>query len=108
MNGHLGPLRTGANAGTIGARLQPQRINLGGFVTTTVLKDIFIARGEIDRYFEGSVPVDLWRALNRKRPGELFDFVESEFVLSNGRVRPADISIEDRSGIPWVFVRDRP
>jgi hypothetical protein len=29
-------------------------------------------------------------------------------LLSNGRVRPADIAIEDRNGMPWVLVRDRP
>lgn len=74
----------------------------------TVLKDVLIARGQIERYFEGSVPVDLWRALNRKRPGELFDFVEREYRLSNGRPRPADIKIEERNGVPWVSVADRP
>jgi hypothetical protein len=46
--------------------------------------------------------------LNRKRPGELFGFVEREFRLSNGRPRPTDIKIEDRSGVPWVCVADRP
>jgi hypothetical protein len=55
-----GPLRTCVNPGTIGRKnaASALRCNLGGFVTITVLRDIFIARGELDRYFEGSVPVD--------------------------------------------------
>lgn len=78
------------------------------FVTITVLKDIMIASDRLRDYFDGRVPVDLWRAINSKRPGHIFDFVEREFVLSNGRPRPADISIEDRNGVPWVCVADRP
>ena len=74
----------------------------------TVLRDILIARGQLENYYEGLVPVNLWRATNRKRPTALFDFVEREFVLSNGRPRPADIKIEDRGGIAWVTVTDRP
>jgi hypothetical protein len=77
-------------------------------VLITVLKDILIAADRLHDYFDGAVPVDLWRAVNRKRPGHIFDFVEREFVLSNGRPRPADIAIENRDGVAWVCVAERP
>lgn len=44
-----------------------------------VLKDILLAQGELDRYYEGAVPLNLWRALNVKRGGHLFALVESPF-----------------------------
>ncbi|AJQ92900.1 hypothetical protein [Gynuella sunshinyii] len=31
------------------------------------LKDVFISMGELERYFDGVVPVNLWRGLNVKR-----------------------------------------
>ena len=77
-------------------------------MSVTVLKDVLIAKGKIDRYFEGAVPVNLWRALNRKSGLSAFDFVEKAFVLSNGRPRPADITIESRNGNKWVCVNQRP
>jgi hypothetical protein len=72
-----------------------------------VLRDIYVEAGEVERYFEGQVPVDLWRA---KRKGALspFEFVEEGFVLSNGRPRPADITILERGGVKWVTVDKRP
>ncbi len=54
------------------------------------------------------VPVHLWRALNRKQGTELFEFVETEFTLGNGRPRPADIAIVDRNGEKWIQVKERP
>ncbi len=64
----------------------------------TVLKDLLIQAGQTDTFYEGRVPVNLWRALNRRANASLFDFVEESFVLSNGRPRPADIRIFDRAG----------
>jgi len=32
----------------------------------TVLKDVMIDAGQIDRYFEGKVPVNLWRGIKKK------------------------------------------
>jgi hypothetical protein len=69
-----------------------------------VLKDILLAQGELDRYYEGAVPLNLWRALNVKRGGHLFALVESPFKMSNGRVRRPDITIENG----WVRVRSAP
>ena len=77
-------------------------------MSITLLKDVLIARGEIDRYFAGAVPVNLWRALKRASPGSIFDFVEQAFFLSNGRPRASDIAIEDRQGVRWVTVANRP
>jgi len=74
----------------------------------TTLKDVLISKGKLDRYFEGNVPVNLWRALNRKANQGVFDFVEQPMVLSNGRPRPADIKIESRAGVKWVCVKERP
>jgi hypothetical protein len=59
------------------------------------LKDILISRRELDRYYGGVVPVNLWRALNVRRGGGLFDLVEVGFTQSNDRFRPADVTIED-------------
>ena len=77
-------------------------------MTTNVLKDILIAKDRIDRYFEGATPVTLWRAVNVKRGVQLFELVEQPFTLSNGRPRPADITIETIGGEKWVKVKDRP
>jgi hypothetical protein len=73
-----------------------------------ILKDLLIDQGEIDRYYDGHVPSDLWRAINRKQPAGLFDFVEEPYTLSNGRVRRADIRIVNRRGEKWVEVNERP
>ena len=85
-------------------------------MSIVVLKEVFIATGKLDRYFEGAVPVNLWRAYNKKQASlgvqqnnSIFNFVEEETVLSNGRPRPADIAIEQRSdGARWVSVKNRP
>jgi hypothetical protein len=74
----------------------------------TLLKDILIQAGQVDAYYEGHVPLTLWRALNRRKNSGLFDFVEKPFVLSSGRPRPADIQIIDRAGTKWVSVSQRP
>jgi hypothetical protein len=70
----------------------------------TVLKDVFITLGELERYYEGTVPVNLWRGLNIKRNAGLFDLIEKPFKMSNGRIRKADISIEKE----WVRVKHWP
>lgn len=73
-----------------------------------VLKDTLIRAGQVETYYEGHVPLNLWRALSRRKVSGLFDFVEEPFVLSSGRPRPADIRIIDRDGIKWVSVSQRP
>ena len=60
----------------------------------TNLKDVFISMGELERYFDGVVPVNLWRGLNKKRNAGLFDLIESPFKMSNGKVRKPDLTIE--------------
>jgi hypothetical protein len=77
-------------------------------VKVTVLKEILISKGQVDRYFEGLTPVQLWRALNVRRNEHPFQFIEEPFVLSNGRPRPADIAVETISGCKWVRVAERP
>ena len=69
-----------------------------------VLKDVFISMGELDRYFDGAVPVNLWRGLNKKRNTSLFKLIESPFKMSNGRIRKPDLTIEDG----WVKVKHWP
>ncbi len=73
-----------------------------------VLKDILISHNQIDKYFDGATPVNLWRALNTKQNVGPFDFVEQASILSNGRPRPADIKIELLNGEQWVRVKSRP
>ena len=63
-----------------------------------ILKDILISKNQIDKYFEGVAPVNLWRVLNIKQNTRPFDFVEQATILSNGRPRPADITIETVQG----------
>jgi len=77
-------------------------------MAVTVLKDVMIEANAFDRYFEGRVPVDLWRAYNISKGQSPFDFVQTPFVMSNGRPRPADIAIREVNGLKWVYVRDRP
>jgi hypothetical protein len=77
-------------------------------MSITVLKDVLIEKGLIENYFEGQVPINLWRALKRNAGKQVLDFVEQPFMLSNGRPRVADIKIETRHGGKWVCVKDRP
>lgn len=72
-----------------------------------ILKDILISAGDIDRYFEKS-PVNLWRAKRVSDRGTLFGLVENDKVLSNGQVRPADITIYSKAGVSWVSCRPSP
>lgn len=76
-------------------------------MSITILKDVLISKGQVDRIFEGSVPINLWRVLNKKSNVGVFSFIEEPTVLSNGRPRAADIKIEQRSGVKWVCVKDR-
>ena len=77
-------------------------------MSITLLKDVLIAKGQLDKYFDGNVPLNLWRSMNIKKNKEIFEIEEQGFVLSNGRPRPADIKIELRNGVKWVFVKQRP
>jgi len=77
-------------------------------MTISVLRDILISKNQIDKYFEGVTPVNLWRALNIKHNTHPFGFVEQATVLSNGRPRSADLKIEMVRGEKWVRVKERP
>lgn len=72
-----------------------------------ILKDVLISAGDIDKYYENS-PVNLWRAKRVNDSGSLFGLVEEDKVLSNGKVRPADITIMQKGGEPWVSCRPSP
>ncbi len=71
---------------------------------TTVLKDVFISIGELEKYYEGFVPINLWRGLNIKRNAGLFDLIQTPFKMSNGRIRKPDITIENG----WVKIKHWP
>ena len=73
-------------------------------MVTTTLKDVFISMGELERYFDGEVPINLWRGLNIKRNMALFDLVEKPYKMSNGKVRKPDLTIENG----WVRVKHWP
>ena len=73
-----------------------------------VLKDVLISKGEIDKYFEGKTPVNLWRAMNQRKNHHPFEFIEKPFKLSSGRPRPADIKIEKVGQEDWVRIKKRP
>lgn len=62
----------------------------------------------MDRYFDGQVPLNLWRGMNVRKNKAMFEFVEQGYILSNGKPRPADITIEEKSGINWVLVKEHP
>lgn len=69
-----------------------------------ILKDILIESGQIDRFYDDKIPINLWRAKNlQKKQIGLFDLVEQQVVRPGG-VRPADVTIEN--GI--VKVRNKP
>lgn len=68
------------------------------------LKEVFISLGELERYFDGVVPVNLWRGMNVKRNVSLFDLVEKPYKMSNGKLRKPDINIENG----WVRVKHWP
>lgn len=70
----------------------------------TILKDVLISENELHRYYEGMVPIDLWRGLHIKKNKELFELVETAFEMQSGRMRPQDIRIENG----WVKVQYSP
>jgi hypothetical protein len=67
-----------------------------------ILKDVFIRADEIDRYFTGVTPVNLWRASRVGEPGPIFGLVEEGIDRPGGQFRPADITIEIVQGGKWV------
>ncbi|OZG71005.1 hypothetical protein BTA51_23150 [Hahella sp. CCB-MM4] len=70
----------------------------------TILKDVFVSLGELERYYDKVIPVNLWRGLNVKKNCGLFDLIEKPFKMSNGRTRKPDISVENG----WVKVKHWP
>lgn len=77
-------------------------------MSITLLKDVLIAKNQLDRYFDGHIPLNLWRGINIKKNTGLLELVEKGFILSNGKPRPADITIEEKNGVSWVMVKRRP
>jgi hypothetical protein len=70
----------------------------------TILKDVMISMNRMQDYFE-VVPITLWRATDTRHPNRHpMDLIEQEYTLSNGKVRPADITIKDG----WVRVSYAP
>lgn len=74
----------------------------------TVLRDIYLDADKIESYFDDVVPVDLWRAKRKGADQDIFHLVEEKFMLSSGRPRDADITIEPRDDVPWVHVDTAP
>lgn len=74
----------------------------------TLLKDVLLDKGQIHRYYEGFVPVNLWRGLNVRKNMALFELIEDTQILSNGRPRPADISITGSGAEARVNVKEQP
>jgi len=78
-------------------------------MTTTLLRDILIARKRVEDYFDGSVPTNLWRAFNtRNQNTQPMDLIEKGFYKSNGEFREADIKITPVNGESWVLVQHYP
>ncbi len=77
-------------------------------MNVTVLKDVLVSAGRLEDYFDGVTPTNLWRALNKKSDADIFGFVESPIVFSNGRPRPADIKVEEKYGSKWISVKEQP
>jgi hypothetical protein len=72
-----------------------------------VLRDVLIEAGELNRYFDGRVPVTVWRAKKKHDP-VVFDLVEEAMLTARGP-RQADITIEAAaSGEKWVRVKPSP
>ncbi|GAA5217369.1 hypothetical protein ACFSJ3_18015 [Corallincola platygyrae] len=76
--------------------------------SVTLLKDILLDKGQIHKYYEGRVPLNLWRGLNVRKNMGLFELIEDTFMLSNGRPRPADITISGSGANAKVMVKDSP
>jgi hypothetical protein len=45
-------------------------------MSVTLLKDVLISCGELDRYFDGRTPVHLWRAHDTRKMAHPMDLVE--------------------------------
>ena len=61
----------------------------------STLKDFLLAQGELERYYDGAVPLNLWRGLNARRNEHLFGVVETPFKMSNGRIRRQDAQLKE-------------
>lgn len=51
------------------------------------LKEVLISAGDIDKYYDDLVPVNLWRAKNLSNKEPIFSMVEHKIVRNNGKVR---------------------
>ena len=71
------------------------------------LKDILIDAGELDKYFDTTIPVNLWRAKNLNSKDFIFSLVEEKVIRSNGKIRPSDITIYKKGDIDWVSIQER-
>ena len=74
----------------------------------TLLKDILFDKGQIHKYYEGVVPVNLWRGLNVRKNMALFELIEDTVILSNGRPRPADINLIGEGANAKINVKESP
>ena len=63
------------------------------------LKEVLIDAGDIDKYFDGKVPINLWRAQNLSSKQGAFNLIEQKIVRNNGKIRPADITIIKKDGV---------
>jgi len=72
----------------------------------TILKDVMISMNGMQDYFE-VVPITLWRATDTRHPNRHpMDLIEQEYTLSNGKVRPADITIKKGETVRLRLVSD--
>ena len=74
------------------------------------LQDILIDLGELNSYFSGKRPVDIWRAQRKREAGTpIFRPVMEAKQVGVGRVRLPDISTEIReNGARYVLCAKRP
>lgn len=73
-----------------------------------MLREILLDAGEIDKYYDNKVPVNLWRAKNLNNKAPIFGMIEEKIVRHSGKVRPADITIYKKNNVDWVSVKERP
>ncbi len=59
-----------------------------------VLKDFFVDIADIERYFDGVSPVNLWRGKKKEDSGSIFGLIDEAVTRANGQIRPPDITIE--------------
>ncbi|MFZ4964985.1 hypothetical protein ACL9RJ_12015 [Pseudomonas sp. Mn2068] len=67
-------------------------------------RTILVPKDQVDRFFFGEIPTNLWRALRSDSPLPLLAPVEKGYMMDNRQYRRPDITVETVENKEWVII----